>query len=56
MNKVLTDVLAECVTKKTIAECYDISIDSQLVSDYFLAVRNTWPTGTSTQMPIDVLG
>lgn len=56
MNKVLTDVLAECVTRKTIAESYEISIDSQLVSDYFLAVRNIWPTGTSTQMPIDVLG
>jgi len=56
INKVLTDILAECVSRKTIAESFEISIDSQLVSDYFLAVRNIWPTGTSMPMPIEVLG
>lgn len=56
INILVTSILAECIARKTIADCYDIVIDHQLVSNYFHTVRQLWPTGIkSPPVPIEVI-
>lgn len=56
INNLVTSILADCIARKTISEFYDIVIDHQLVSEYFLTLRNLWPTGIkSPPVPIEVM-